>query len=75
MPARADGRGVAALPREAGTTSISRPVEQGSISGVRDFKLPGLAALCGLILYGLSRGLGWVLHRRRPALTGSLSPT
>ena len=64
--------GIHVAPREAGTTSVLTPVGQGSVSGMPDFRLAGLAALCGLILYGLSRSLGWVLNRRGATQTGSL---
>jgi hypothetical protein len=42
-----------------------RTVEQGSVSGMPDFTPAGLAALMALGVYGLSRGLGWLVSRRR----------
>ena len=60
--------GVAVLPREAASTPGLRVVEQGSVSGMPDLRSSGLAFLCALILYGLSRSFGWVLTRRRTAL-------
>lgn len=62
-------RGIPMLSQEAGNSSGVRVIEQGSVSGMPDLKSSGLAALCGLILYGFSRGFGWVLHRRRTRLT------
>lgn len=59
--------GMPVSPREAGSTVGMRAIEQGSVSGMPDVRPSGLAALCGLILYGLSRSLGRVLNRRRTA--------
>lgn len=44
---------------------LVRMVEQGSVSGMPDFRSAGLAALGALGLYSLSRGLGWLVSRRR----------
>jgi hypothetical protein len=44
---------------------LVRMVEQGSVSGMPDFRSAGLAVLGALGLYGLSRGLGWLVRRRR----------
>ena len=56
--------GVPVSSREAGGIPGLRAIEQGSVSGMPDLRSSGLAALCGLILYGLSRGLGTILNRR-----------
>ena len=61
-------RGIAVTPHEAENSTALWLIEQGTVSGMPDFRSSGLAALCGLILYGLSRSLGWVLNRRRTAL-------
>lgn len=61
-------RGVPVSSREAGSTPGLRAVEQGSVSGMPDLRSSGLAFLCGLALYGVSRSLGWFLNRRGPAL-------
>ena len=65
-------RGIPVPPREAESASGLRVIEQGTVSGMPDLRSSGLAFLCGLILYGLSRSFGSVLGRRGAALTGSL---
>lgn len=65
-------RGIPVSPGEAESTPGLRVIEQGTVSGMPDLRSSGLAFLCGLILYGLTRSLGWVLNRRGLALTGSL---
>lgn len=47
---------------------LVRTVEQGTVSGMPDFRSAGLAALGALGLYGLSRGSGWLVSRRRRRL-------
>ena len=60
--------GVPVSPRETGSTPSLKAIEQGSVSGMPDLRASGLAFFCGLVLYGLSRSLGWALNRRRTAL-------
>ena len=48
-----------------GTASSSlKMVEQGTVSGVPDLRLAGLAALAALALYLAGWGLGWLVGRR-----------
>ncbi|WP_375410845.1 hypothetical protein [uncultured Methylobacterium sp.] len=60
--------GIPVPSREAVSASGLRVIEQGTVSGMPDLRSSGLAFLCGLVLYGLSRGFGRVLSRRRTAL-------
>ena len=64
--------GIPVSPRDAGSASGLRVIEQGTVSGMPDLRPSGLAALFGLLLYGLSRSLGWVFRRRGATLAGSL---
>ena len=59
--------GIPVPPQEAGNSSGLRVIEQGSVSGMPDLRSSGLAFLCGLILYGVSRSFGRVFNRRRTA--------
>lgn len=64
--------GIPVSPHETGSAPGLRVIEQGTVSGMPDLRSSGLAFLCGLILYGLTRSLAWVLNRRGTTPTGSL---
>ncbi|WP_210168667.1 hypothetical protein [Methylobacterium sp. Leaf108] len=58
-------RGMPVSPQEAAGVPGMQMIEQGTVSGMPDLRPAGLAALCGLLLYGVSRIVGQALHRRR----------